>query len=99
MNRNKVKLKYLMNLWKSLPDYPTEEDIVYELSVYLAKDGRPNGEFTRQTFNSAFGADWSESHYGSVIEKMIKNGDFIETGSVKSGKTKYRIKNTPEYYK
>ena len=99
MNRNKVKFKYLMNLWKTLPDYPTKEDVVYELSVYLAKDGRPNGEFTRQTFNSAFGSEWGESTHGDVIESMINDGDFIETGSGKGSKTKYRIKETPDYYK
>jgi len=42
MDKNKIKFKYLMNLWRTLPDYPTKEDAIYELNVYLLKDGRPN---------------------------------------------------------
>ena len=87
-----------MNLWKTLPGYPTKEDIIYELSVYLVKDGRPNGEFTTQTFNSAFGNEWQESKHGSVIDSMIKDGDFIEAG-VYSGKPKYKLGETPSYSK
>jgi len=98
MNREKIKFKYLMNLWKTLPGYPTKEDIIYELSVYLVKDGRPNGEFTTQTFNSAFGNEWQESKHGSVIDSMIKDGDFIEAG-VYSGKPKYKLGETPSYSK
>lgn len=96
MNRNKVKFKYLMNLWKSLPEYPTKDDIIYELSVYLVKDGRPGGEFTLQTFNSAFGQDWSKTKHGEVIENMITSGDFVECGTY-SGNQKYKLKEVPRY--
>jgi len=96
MNRNKVKFKYLMNLWKSLPEYPTKEDIIYELSVYLVKDGRPGGEFTLQTFNSVFGSDWSKTKHGEVIENMIGDGDFVESG-VYAGNKKYKLKEVPRY--
>jgi len=43
MNRGRIKFKYLLSVWKTMPDYPTQEDVVYELSLYLIKDGRPNG--------------------------------------------------------
>jgi hypothetical protein len=100
MNRNKIKFKYLMNLWKSLPEYPTEEDIVYELSSYLIRDGRPNGEFTMQTFNSVFGPDWKETKHGEIVQKMIQNEIFEPINRSKSeGKTKYKIKEIPEYCK
>jgi len=85
-----------MNLWKTLPEYPTKEDVIYELSVYLAKDGRPNGEFTTQTFNSAFGSDWSKSKHSGVIENMISDGDFQKTGT-HGDKIKYKLKVTPRY--
>lgn len=85
-----------MNLWKSLPEYPTKEDIIYELSFYLAKDGRPGGEFTMQTFNSAFGSDWTKTKHNDVIEKMISDGDFIESG-VYAGNKKYKLKEVPRY--
>lgn len=85
-----------MNLWKTLPQYPSKEDIIYELSVYLLKDGRPNGEFTFQTFNSAFGSGWQETKHGSQIETIIKDGDFVEVG-VYSGNKKYKFKEIPRY--
>jgi len=85
-----------MNLWKSLPSYPTKEDVIYELSVYLVKDGRSSGEFTLQTFNSVFGANWSKTKHGEVIETMINEGDFIEAG-VYAGNKKYKLKETPRY--
>ena len=98
MNRNKIKIKYLMNLWKSLPNYPTPEDVIWELSYYLIKDGRPNGEFTLQTFNSAFGSDWKETKHGEIIQQMIRDEIFEKVSKEKSeGKTKYRIKSTPDY--
>ena len=85
-----------MNLWKSLPSYPTKEDVIYELSVYLVKDGRSSGEFTLQTFNSVFGANWSKTKHGEVIETMINEGDFIEAGVYAENK-KYKLKETPRY--
>ena len=50
MNRNKIKLKYVLNLWKSLPEYPTKEDVLYEIKSFLVRDSRP-GEFSHQTLN------------------------------------------------
>jgi hypothetical protein len=84
-----------MNLWKILPDYPTREDIIYELSVYLEKDGRPGGEFTAQTFNSVWGNSWTETKHFAIVEKMLQEGDFEEIKS--QNKTKYKIKETPIY--
>ncbi len=97
MNKNKVKFKYLMNLWKSLPEYPSQEDIIYELSVYLEKDGRPDGEFTLKTFNSIFGSKWEESKHFGVINEMIKNGVFETKDEIINDKTKYRLKEKPIY--
>jgi len=41
MDKNKLKMKYHMGIWKELPAYPTEEDVVFELNSYLVRDGRP----------------------------------------------------------
>jgi hypothetical protein len=98
MNRNKIKIKYILGLWKHLGDYPTKEDVIYETSLFLAKDGRPNGDFSPQTFKSIFGSQWEKTH-GEVIKDMINFGDFEE--SEKSSETKkwYRIKNNIYYTK
>lgn len=97
MEKNNIEFKYLMNLWKILPGYPTKSDIVYELSVYLLKDGRPNGEFSFQTFNSAFGPDWEKTEHKELLEKMINEGDFEETQKSSAAKRWYKIKNNPYY--
>ena len=97
MNRNKIKFKYLMNLWKSLPSYPTQEDIIYELLVYLEKDGRPNGEFTFQTFNSIWGSKWMETKHHELVQNMIENGTFKEVGGQGANKIKFKLKETQEY--
>jgi len=97
MKRDKIKLKYLMGLWKQLPSYPTSEDIVYELTVYLAKDGRPNKEFTFQTLNSVFGKNWEHGPNYARVQEMIQNGEIIKTEKKDSGKEWYKIAFTPYY--
>ena len=97
MNKNKIEFKYLMGIWKSLPDYPTKSDIIYELNVYLLKDGRPDGEFSYQTFNSAFGSDWEKTKHKLVIEDMIDSGEFEQTDKLSAGKRWYKIKCNPYY--
>ena len=47
MEKNKLKMKYLLGIWKDLPEYPTKEDVIYELNSYLIKDGRPDGGLRR----------------------------------------------------
>jgi len=97
MNRNKIKFKYLMNLWKSLPSYPTQEDVIFELTSYLEKDGRPNGEFSLQTFNSILGSKWMETKHYELVQNMISSGQFIEVSGQGTNKVKYKLKEKPEY--
>lgn len=97
MERNKIKFKYLMGVWKNLPDYPTKEDVIYELSVYLVKDGRPNGEFTLQTFNSVFGQGWAKTKHGEVVKQLIEDGSFRIHNPEDPKKSKYSLAETPNY--
>ncbi len=86
-----------MNLWRSSPDYPSKEDVVYELSVYLMKDGRPNGSFSFQTLKAPFGPNWEETKIKDLIDEMIQIGEIeVDTKKV-SPKTWYKIKNNPYY--
>lgn len=97
MNRNKIKLKYLLGIWKTLPDYPTKEDVIYELSAFLLKDGRPNGEFSQQTFKTIFGAGWENSSCGEIVNELILSDDFQETKKSTETKKWYKIKNNTYY--
>jgi hypothetical protein len=98
MNKNKIKIKYILGLWKSLPQYPTKEDIAYEISVFLVKDGRPNGDFSSQTFKSIFGSQWEKS-YGEIIDEMIKTGELEESPKSTETKKWYKIRNNIYYTK
>ena len=97
MDKNKIKFKYLMNLWRTMPEYPTKEDVVYELSVYLMKDGRPNGSFSLQTLKGPFGSNWEETKIKDLVDEMIQTGQFeVDTKKI-SPKVWYKIKNNPYY--
>jgi hypothetical protein len=79
MNKQKIKFKYLMGLWKSLPHYPTKEDVKYEISIFLVKEGRSSSEFSSQTLNSVYGSKWEALPQGQVIKSMIESGEILET--------------------
>jgi len=78
-----------------MPDYPTKEDVIYELNVYLTKDGRPNGSFSLQTLKAPFGPNWEETKFKQIVDEMIKTGEFeVDTKKV-SPKVWYKSKITP----
>ncbi len=86
-----------MGLWKTLPEYPNPDDVIYEISLYLMKDGRPNGDFSEQTFNSIFGKNWSGEKIGEVINQMISSGSIQEVEKKTGNKKWYSIKENPYY--
>lgn len=91
MNPAKTKLKYLMGLWKTLPGYPTPEDVAHEISAYLKKGAKGDGEFSAQTLNSVFGQKWEESKHGETISEMLQSGALIETERSTASKKWYRL--------
>lgn len=93
MNRNKIKLKYVLNLWKSLPNYPTKEDVMYEIRSFLVRDSRHNGEFSPQTLNAVFGSRWEKTEYGKLVEELIQEGQIEETKKISASKKWYKLKN------
>ena len=97
MQKEKIKLKYLLGIWKDLPEYPTKEDIIYELNFYLIKDGRPDGDFSDQTFNSFLPQDWEEQKYGELVKELIEYGIFEKTEKNTGNKNWYKIKDNPHY--
>lgn len=86
-----------MGLWKSLPEYPNSDDVIYEISLYLTKDGRPNSEFSEQTFNSIFGKNWANEKTGNAISRMIESGSINEIAKKSGNKKWYVIKDNPYY--
>jgi hypothetical protein len=97
MQKEKIKLKYLLGIWKDLPEYPTKEDIIYELNFYLIKDGRPDGDFSDQTFNSFLPQDWEVLKHGELVKELIETGVFEKTEKNTGNKNWYKIKDNPHY--
>ena len=97
MEKSKLKMKYLLGVWKDLPDYPTREDVIYELNSYLIKDGRPDGEFSDQTFNSFLPLDWEENKFGEAVKELIETEIFEKTEKTLGNKNWYKIKDNPHY--
>jgi hypothetical protein len=97
MEKGKIKIKYLLGIWKDLPDYPTKEDIIYELNSYLIKDGRPDGEFSDQTFNSFLPSGWEENSQGEIVRELIESEIFEKIEKTTGNKNWYKIKNNPHY--
>lgn len=97
MEKNKLKLKYLLGVWKDLPGYPTQEDVIYELNSYLIRDGRPDGDFSKQTFNSFLNPGWEETSHGKLVEELIDMGIFEKTEKSLGNKDWYKIKDNPHY--
>jgi hypothetical protein len=97
MEKNKIKIKHLLGVWKELPGYPTKEDVIYELNLYLVKDGRPDGEFSDQTFNSFLPSNWEEEKFGEIVKELMETGVFEKSEKTLGNKNWYRIKDNPHY--
>lgn len=93
MSREKTKFKYLMGLWKSMPDYPTKEDFKYEVSVYLAKQAKGKQEFSEQILKSVFGSGWENNPPGELFKSMIDTGEILESGKSTQSKKIYTFKD------
>jgi hypothetical protein len=97
MEKNKIKMKYHMGIWKELPAYPTEEDVIFELNSYLVRDGRPQGEFSEQTFNSFFPSGWEKNKHGELVKELIETEIFEKSEKTLGNKNRYKIKENPHY--
>jgi len=97
MEKAKLKMKYLLGIWKDLQEYPTKEDVIYELNSYLIKDGRPDGEFSEQTFNSFLQEGWQKTKHNEIVNELFSTGIFEKTGRKTGNKDWYKIKDNPHY--
>jgi hypothetical protein len=85
MNAQRIPVKYSMMLWKTLPDYPTKLDILYEVCLFLEKNGKT--EFSEQTLNSIWidpaGVQvWRGTKIEEIVKKLMDEGVFKEAKTV-----------------
>ena len=95
MNKDKLPIKYSLSIWKSLPKYPTREDVLYELSLYMEKN-LSGGEFSEQTFNGIWydhqntAPNWKGTKIEDRLNEMFKDGTFKKTRT-QGDKTWFKI--------
>jgi len=93
MDRNKIKLKYLLGIWKSLPNYPCHEDVIYEIKSFLLKEDKSGGEFSYQNLKTIFGSDYENKNHGFIIKEMLQSGEIEEKIKGQQNKIWYKLKN------
>lgn len=85
---NNTKFKYLMGIWKILPEYPTEDDIIYEIKEFL-KGNNSSDIFDENTLSKIFGKDYKEEKFQNSWGLCLKN-NLIEKIEI-SNKLKYKL--------
>ncbi len=85
-------MKYLMGLWKTLPNYPTTEDVLYELQIHLQKGDQPQGDLAASDFKSLWGSGWAGSPQFERVSELVSQGLLSQQGT--PAKPKYRIVST-----
>lgn len=95
MNKDKLPVKYLISIWKTLPGYPTREDVLFEVHQYISK--KTSDEFSEQTLNGIWYdtggvANWRGTMYETRINEMMSDGTFEKTRTEeKTGKDWFKI--------
>jgi hypothetical protein len=84
MDINKIPVKYSLGLWKTLPAYPTRQDVIYEIHVWMTKNKRI--DFTEKNMDCIFDVNGNPTWVGTKIEDhfraMLKDGTIKESNRV-----------------
>jgi hypothetical protein len=85
MTQENIPVKYTMNIWKSLPVYPTKNDVLFEIYSYLFKNSKT--EFSEQTLNAIWFDDkgsgnWKGTKYEYFFVELQKDSVFKEIKNV-----------------
>lgn len=94
MTNDNVPFKYLLSMWKTMPNYPTKLDVLYELYSHIVKNMK-NSEFSEQTFNAIWYdqsgvANWKGTAIESKLNEMFADGTFVKSRDV-GEKSWYKI--------
>lgn len=83
MTQENIPVKYTLGMWKTLPQYPTKLDVLYEIYNYSFRQEK--AEFSEQTFNSIWYDEKGSGNWkGTKIEILVK--DLIKDGTIKEAK-------------
>jgi len=101
MTQENVPVKYTMNIWKSLPVYPTKLDVLYEIYSNLFKNSKT--EFSEQTLNSIWfdekgSGNWKGTKYEHYFIELQKDSTIKEVKNT-NGKSWLVIDETKNPFK
>lgn len=102
MTQENIPIKYTLNMWKSLPGYPTKLDVLYEIYNYVHKNEKK--EFSELTLNAFWFDDkgvgnWRGTKKETYVNELMKEGTIKETRKDKSEKSWYVIDENKNPFK
>lgn len=89
INTSKLKIKYIIGSYRDADDFPTSEDILYELIKDWSVKGAKDLIFTDVSLKTTYSL--SDKQFNGFINKMIKS-NIIEIVKQKEDITTYKIK-------
>lgn len=86
---SKLKVKYVIGSYRDSDDFPTAEDILYELTKEFCTKSAKELRFTNESLKLRYSL--SDESFNSIINTMLKK-NIIETIKEKDGVITYEIK-------
>lgn len=72
INRDKLKIKYILDNYRDLPKFPTFEDILYELIKDFCTKSTNVLKFTNESLKTRY--NLSNDRFDNFINKLVEKG-------------------------
>jgi hypothetical protein len=82
--KENLPMKYILGVWKTLPEYPTHQDVIYEMLTYA---GKKNG-LTKQDLDKL----WPDTDECKK-DKLSMVEDLVRDGAIEVSENKYVVLN------
>lgn len=89
IDESKLKVKYIIGSYRDSDDFPTYEDILYELTKEFCTKNAKELKFTNESLKLRYSL--SDESFNSIINTMLKK-NIIETIKEKDDVITYEIK-------
>jgi len=89
IDESKLKVKYIIGSYRDSDDFPTYEDILYELTKEFCTKSAKELRFTNESLKLRYSL--SDESFNMIINTMLKK-NIIETIKEKDGVITYEIK-------
>jgi hypothetical protein len=90
MNKDDIKIKYIIGLYKGLPDYPTEEDLTHLIKKWYYLDGGKDHIHGYMKIEETDKVIFSNKHLSSILEdddlSKSKISQLLESSVIKEFK-------------